>query len=176
MIDSPATVAAVGAGLAWLGAALVLLSQARRGLALGLWVCAAGLSLLAWAGGRTGVAVVLLLAGLATSLLRLRDGRRGWGVLPTGSTPQLLLCLAILLVGVTLARPSLNPAFLALLTTLAVGCLGALRLLTAGSSAVALSAAAILALGLAEMGSWTVALAALVVAVATGTIPARSEA
>lgn len=81
-----------GAALAWLGACLMILSDGRRGLSAGLLAAAAGIGLAA--GARDPASGALILAGgVACALPRLRDGIPGFGLLPAGSTPRLILCL-----------------------------------------------------------------------------------
>lgn len=169
--------AALGPGLAWLGAAIVLLADARRGLALGLVITGVGLGVVAIARGEPVVAGALFAGAVAGALLRLRDGRPGWGLAPAGSTPRLVLCLLVLAV-LPLLNASSHGTSPTLLATFAVSCLAAARLLTAGSRSVALAAAATLALGLGlgEVGNLPVAIAAAVVAVALGSIAAQTQA
>jgi hypothetical protein len=175
MIVPLATVAAIGVGLAWLGAAVVVLAHGRRGLALGLVVTGAGLAVVAFAAGRELVAGFLFVGGAATALLRLRDGQPGWGLAPAGSTPRLVLCLLIL-VALPLLDASLHGTSPSLLATLAVSCLAAARLLTTGIRAAALASAATMALGLAGMGSLPVAIAAAAVSGILGAITASGQA
>jgi len=95
------TVAAAAA--AWLGGAIVLLSDGRRGLALGLGVLGAGLAALALIAGHDLEAVALLAGGVAGAALRSRNGPPGWGVMPAGSTPRLILAVVAALIGLWLA-------------------------------------------------------------------------
>jgi len=95
------TVAAAAA--AWLGGAIVLLSDGRRGLALGVAVLGAGLAALAFIAGREAEALALLAGGLVSAGLRLRNGPAGWGVMPAGSTPRLILAVVAGLIGLWFA-------------------------------------------------------------------------
>ena len=85
---------AVAALIAWLGAAVIVLSDGRRGLALGLAVTALAFAVLAWVGGERLGAVAMLLGGAVGAFQRLRIGRAGWGVMPPRSTPRLVLAIA----------------------------------------------------------------------------------
>lgn len=78
---------------AWLGGSTVLLSDGRRGLATGLGVLAAALAVLAFLDGHGVEAVVLIAGGAVAAALRFRSGPPGWGVMPAGSTPRLILAI-----------------------------------------------------------------------------------
>jgi hypothetical protein len=168
-------VASAGAGIAWLGAALVVLGHGRRGMALGLLVTSAGLGLVAHGSGRPSAAICLAAGGVVAAGLRLRDGDAGWGLIPTGSTPRLVLCL-IVLVAVILIGTTLQGSTPTLVAALAVTTLAAARALTADRRSVALAAGSALALGLGVAGTSapapTVAIAAALVAVGIALIPA----
>ena len=88
---------------AWLGGSLVLLSDGRRGLALGIAILGAGLAGLAVDIGQFAEAVALLAGAAGAAALRLRDGRDDWGVMPPGSTPRLILAVVSGLVALYLA-------------------------------------------------------------------------
>src|SRR6202011_700036 len=81
--------------LAWFGATVTSLAEARRGLALGLVLTGAGLAGVI-AGSRPLDALLLAGAAIGTALLRLRDGRPGWDLLPPGSTPGIVLSIVVL--------------------------------------------------------------------------------
>jgi hypothetical protein len=161
-----------GAGLAWLGAAVLTVADARRGLALGLALASIGLATTAFVNGQSLAAAALLAGGLGTASCRIRDGKAGWALVPAGSTPRLVLCLLVLL-GALVLKTSVTSISLMQLTMFTVGCLAVARLLTASSRSVVLAAAALLVLGLAAGGSVQVAVAAAAVAIVLGTIPAR---
>jgi hypothetical protein len=135
--------------LAWLGGALVVLSDSRRGLALGLVLTGIGLAVLVWATGGPAGAVTLALGGVLAAGLRLRGGPMGWGLMEPGSTPRLILTVVVgilaLWVAVTVAagdQASLRFAILAV-----IGLAGA-RLLQAREQTASLTAAACLALAI----------------------------
>ncbi len=92
-----------GALASWLGGAIVLLSDGRRGLALGLAVLGAGLAALAFAAGDQTAAIALLVGGTGAASLRLRAGREGWGLMPAGSTPRLILSVVAALLSLWIA-------------------------------------------------------------------------
>ena len=79
---------------AWLGAAVIVLADGRRGLALGLALTTAGFAVLAWLGGESLAAAAVLLGGGVAAAQRLRTGPDVWGVMPPGSTARVVLCIA----------------------------------------------------------------------------------
>lgn len=80
--------------VAWLGAALIVLSDARRGLALGLALLSAGLAVLTWPAGMAPGSVAIGGGGLIAAVQCWRSGSAAWGIMPAGSTPRLILCIA----------------------------------------------------------------------------------
>ena len=137
-----------GAGLAWLGAAILVLSDGRRGLALGLLVGAAGIAL-TLVDTDPRAAGLVAAGGAGCAGLRLRDGPSGWGFLPAGSTPRLILCLVVgaaaAYVGVLLAEA--GDPWLAIAGLASSGLAGA-RLLGSEQRQASLACAALIALGL----------------------------
>ena len=85
---------AVAAFAAWLGAAMIVLSDGRRGLALGLGLTTAAFALLVWVGGQPLAAAALLLGGAFAVARRFQVGREGWAMMPPRSTPRLVLAIA----------------------------------------------------------------------------------
>jgi hypothetical protein len=81
------------AGLAWLGASLVVLSDGRRGLALGLALLTGGFTVLALVSGLAVGAVAVAGGGGIASWLCWRSPAARWGIMPPGSTPRLVLCV-----------------------------------------------------------------------------------
>ena len=91
-----AVLAAAGVGLAWLGSAVLVLSDARRGLSVGLLVAALGLAAVRAVEGDLADAGLLFAGGLLGALAGLRrNPRHGWGLLAAGSTPRIVLCLVL---------------------------------------------------------------------------------
>jgi hypothetical protein len=113
-------------------------------------------------------------AGLVAAGLRLRDGLPGWGTLPPGSTPRLLLCVVSgvlsAFVGASLLEgPGSAQARVAILLG---GAMGAARLLSTTKRKAALAAIAttMLAIGGAEAASGGPAAATVVAAAALGAV------
>ena len=96
-------VAVAAAFVAWLGAALVVLSDGRRGLSLGLALITAGLAVLGLASGIYLGAAAVAAGGLIGSWQCLRSGPPTWGIMPAGSTARLVLCIGSGLVGLWVA-------------------------------------------------------------------------
>jgi len=158
----------VAAFVAWLGAAVIVLADSRRGLAAGLAVLAAGVAAIAWSQGEQGGAIVLLAGGVFGSALRFTIGPDGWGLMQPGSTPRLLLTVVVALVALWVARAVTTGASagfrFAVLTVLVL--LGG-RLLEAAEPAAMLTAIAGVALVLGIVsgdGIVSYAVAALVTA------------
>jgi hypothetical protein len=172
-----------GLGLAWLGAAVLVLSDARRGLAVGLLLAAIGL-----AGIRAGEADavdagILLVFGLLASVIVLRRcPRRGWGLLPPGSTPRIVFSIVVgglaLWLGLgALDTPGDPPARAAAIIVMA---LGAGRLLSVRDPRAALAAASLIALGAGTLEALattdaTGALIGSIAAVALNLIPTAPD-
>jgi hypothetical protein len=155
----------LAAFVAWLGATLIVLSDGRRGLALGLAALTLALTALAWSQGETVGAAALFAGGAGASIQRLRSGGvAGWGLMPEGSTPRLLLCVAVGLVALWFAASiTFGPAApLRFAGLSALGLVGA-RALESTDRAVVLAAVAGLAL--------TVAAATAMAATAPGPVP-----
>jgi hypothetical protein len=135
---------------AWLGAALIVLSEGRRGLALGLALVTVAFTVLALVGGERLAAVVLLLGGGVAAIQRLRTGRDVWGLMPPGSTASLVLSIAGGLLALWIATSVMTgpgaPLRFAALSVL--GLMGA-RVLTVSEPATMLTALAALALSVA---------------------------
>lgn len=171
-------VAAAAGLVAWIGASLIVLSDGRRGLALGMSLAAAGLAAVAWQSGGPLAAAAIAVGGLAAATGRLRSGELGWGIMPAGSTPRLVLCVAAALVAVWVATTiTTGPGAGLRFAALAVLGLAAARILWSFDAAVLLSAAGLLALGIgvaaAASDSWPY-VAGGVVAAATGWLPPRT--
>jgi hypothetical protein len=132
---------------AWLGAGVIVISNGRRGLALGLAVSTLAFAVLAWAGGERVAASALFLGGAVAAVQRLRTGPDVWGVMPAGSTARLVLSIAGGLAALWIATsvmsgPGSELRFAALSV---LGLMGA-RVLTENEPAAVLTALAALAL------------------------------
>jgi hypothetical protein len=136
--------------VAWLGAAVIVLSEGRRGLALGLALTTVSFAVMAWADGERIGAAALLLGGVVATIQRLRTGRDIWGVMPAGSTSRLVLSIAGGLVALWIATSVMTGTgapqrFVALSV---IGLMGA-RVLIDNEPAAVLTALAALALAVA---------------------------
>lgn len=161
-----------GALLAWLGAALLALSDGRRGLALGLALAGAGLAIALTAAGEDRVAAAALaVSGVCAAALHLGRGPREWGMLLQGSTPRLIGSVVALIVTALVAGPAIEePAGAARLGALVAVILAGARLLTAGRGWAALGAGSALALGLGALGDPPALFLAALVAPALGLV------
>jgi len=136
--------------LTWLGAALVVLADGRRGLAVGLGMLAVGFTALAISGGEPLAGVAVGTGGAIASVQRWRHGPAAWVVMPPGSTPRLVLCVAAGLLGLWLAASiTTGPGGPLRFAVIVVLGLMVARVLTARDAPVAITAVAGLALALA---------------------------
>ena len=142
--------AVAAAFAAWAGAAVIVLADGRRGLAVGIALVAAGFTTLAWTSGNWLGGTALLLGGAICALQLLRTGKQDWGLMPPGSTPRLILTIvgAILSLWVA-ASVTTGPGATLRFACLAVLALMAGRLLQGRQATPVLTAAAGLALTLA---------------------------
>jgi hypothetical protein len=136
--------------VAWLGAALIVLADGRRGLALGLAFVTVSLAILTWPAGMAAGSVAIGVGGLVAAVQCWRSGPAEWGVMPAGSTPRLILCIASGLLGFWLAAsvttgPDASRRFAVLVVT---GLMGA-RVLMSRDVPVVLAGTSALALALA---------------------------
>jgi hypothetical protein len=136
---------------AWLGAAVIVLSDGRRGLALGLALTTAGFGVLAWVDSPLLAAAAVLAGGAVAAAKRWRSGPDGWGVMPPGSTPRLILSIVGGLLALWIATSVMTgpgaPLRFAALSVL--GLMGARALVTESEPAALLTALAALALSVA---------------------------
>jgi hypothetical protein len=142
-------VGAAAAFLTWVGASLVVLSDGRRGLALGLALITGGFAVLALAGGlQIGAAAVAVGGGIAAWQCWRSPSAR-WGIMPAGSTPRLVLCIGSGLLGLWIATAVTNGPGAAMRFAILVvlGLMGA-RVLSSGELHVVLAGIAGLALAL----------------------------
>ena len=170
------SVAVAGVLVAWLGAALIAVSDGRRGLALGLAVVAAGLTAATYPKGGPAAAVALGMGGAGAAALRLRGGPPGWAIMPPGSTPRIILSLMSLaaggLVGIWLTSGPYVPARVAVLT---VCVLSLARVWTADRRVGALASASALALALGTIGGLGAVTTGAAVAVVLAALPAADR-
>jgi hypothetical protein len=80
--------------VAWLGADLIVLADGRRGLALGVALLAISLGVLTWPAGMAVGSIAIGVGGLVAAVQCWRSGPAAWGIMPAGSTPRLILCIA----------------------------------------------------------------------------------
>ena len=134
----------------WLGAALIVLADGRRGLALGLAFVTVSLAILTWPAGMAVGSVAIGVGGLIAAVQCWRSGPAEWGIMPAGSTPRLILCVASGMLGFWLAAsvttgPDASRRFAVLVVT---GLMGA-RVLISRDVPVVLTGIAALALAVA---------------------------
>ena len=136
--------------VAWLGAAIVVLADGRRGLALGAALSTLGLAAVAWPEAGPAAAAALGLGGIAASARRLMTGTAGWGIMPPGSTPRFILCVGggLLALWIALGVTSGHSSALRFAVLTVAGLSGA-RVLSSDEPEVLLTAVALLALALA---------------------------
>jgi hypothetical protein len=143
-------VAGAAAFLAWLGAAVVVLSDGRRGLALGTGVATLALAVIVWLDAGPFAAAAVAAGGLASAGRRLMVGHEGWGIMPPGSTPRFILCVAGGLVALWIALGMTSGHSSALrFAILAVAGLAGARMLGSEDHSVLLTVVALLALAIA---------------------------
>jgi hypothetical protein len=142
-------VAAAAAFLAWAGASLVVLSDGRRGLGLGLALLTAGFAVLALFEGLQIGALAVAAGGGIAAWQCWRSPAARWGIMPAGSTPRLVLCIGSGLLGLWLAVAVMNGSGGAMRFAIlvVVGLMGA-RVLSSSELHVVLAAIAGLALAL----------------------------
>lgn len=139
--------------VAWVGAAIVVLADGRRGQALGLALLAMSLAVLAWPAGMAAGSVAIALGGLIAAVQCWRSGPAAWGIMPAGSTPRLILCIASALFVFWLAASVTSgpDASLRFAVIVVSGLMGARVLMSRDVSVVLTGIAALaLALGLAS--------------------------
>src|SRR5438477_2880206 len=161
---------------------LIVLADGRRSLALGAALATAGVALVVFQGAGLIDAGALALGGAVMFVRRLSNGPGGWQLMPPGSTPRLVLCIAGGLVALRIAFSVTTGAGAALRFAVmtVIGLAGAKVLATDEPSGVltavgplALAIAAIGGMGDAWQGPWPYVAAALVAA-GTGWVPVRA--
>ena len=160
------SLAAMAALLAWFGAVVLVLSDARRGMAVGVLLAGAGLGLERAVAGQAGVGAALFAGGLLAAAVGLRrNPTRGWGILRAGSTPRVVLCIVVGALALYFGWKVIQePAdWQARVALLAVGVLGAARMLSSSDQRATLSAASVVALAVGLAAALTTPPAALAV-------------
>jgi hypothetical protein len=139
----------VASFVAWLGASLIVLADGRRALALGIALAAAGLAVVTWMGAGPVPAAILAVGGAVAAGRRFASGPGRWAVMPPGSTPRLILCVASALVAlwIALGITSGDSAALRFAVLAVIGLAGA-RVLSSADPYVQLTAGAVLALAI----------------------------
>jgi hypothetical protein len=166
----------------WLGASLAVVSDGRRGLAAGIALTAIGVATLAFITAGPPAAAALALGGAIAVARRYVTGPAGWAILPPGSTPRLVLCIATALIAFWVAAGVASGPYTSLRFGVLAGIvLSAARVLATSDQAVLLSAVAILALdvgaaaaiGSSSPGVWPFVAGGLVAAT-VGWLPVRT--
>lgn len=142
----------VAAFAAWIGVSLIVLADGRLGLAAGLALSTMALAILAWPAGGAVASVAIVLGGGIAAAQRLRSGPPGWDVMPAGSTPRLVMCVASGLIALWIAA------------SVVTGSAAPLRF--AVLTGIGLAGARVL--GTDDVAAATTAVAALILAIATG--------
>ena len=167
--------------VAWLGVSLIVLADGRRGLGLGAALATAGISAIAFDTAGP-FAAALALGGAVAALRRLRSGPAGWQIMPPGSTPRLVLCIAAGLLALwTGAAVMTGPGAPLRFSVLLVAGLSGARILGAGERSVLLTATGLLSLAIglgavmdeSSMAPWALVAAGLV-AGAIAWLPTRT--
>jgi hypothetical protein len=158
--------------LAWLGAALIVLADGRRGLAAGIAVTTVGIAALVLQAAGPLDAAIVAAGGAVAIIPGLRNGEE-WGLMPAGSTPRLILCIAAGLLALWLAASITTGTGAALrFAVIAVAGLSGTRIISTDSSPVLLTAVGALAFAVAAAAGlegasappWPYAAAAVIVA------------
>jgi hypothetical protein len=143
-------VSAAAAFIAWFGAGLLILSEGRRALALGLAMITIGFAVLALAGVGAVAASAVLVGGGVAAGRRFRSGPDVWGFMQAGSTARLVLAVAVGLLALWISTSVMTgPGASIRFAALSVLGLTGVRVLTASESAVVLTALSGLALSVA---------------------------
>jgi hypothetical protein len=143
---------AVAALVAWLGASALVLADGRRGQAVGLALIAIALAVLAWPAGMALGAAAIVVGGIVGAVRCWGRGTSSWGVMPAGSTPRLVMCIAsgLLALWLALSVTSGSGAALRFAVLVVLGLVGGRILMGKEALAVTTAVAAFaLALGVA---------------------------
>ena len=141
---------ATAAFAAWFGAALIVLSEGRRGLALGMALVTLGFAGVAMVAGQVDGAVALVAGGGVAVVQRLRNGKDAWGVMPSGSTARVVLAAAVGLLALWISTTVMTgPGASIRFAALSVLGLTAARVFTPSDPPAVMTALAALALSVA---------------------------
>jgi len=150
----------IAALCAWLGASLIVLGDGNRGVAVGVGLATAGLAAIAWQSSGPVAAFAILAGGAVIALQHASSGDRTWGIMPAGSTPRLILCVAMGLLALWFAASvTLGPGASYRFAVVVVIGLTAARILAGQQPSVVMAAAAVLALAVgvgADLGAHSV--------------------
>ena len=127
-----------------------MLADGRRGLGFGLALLTVSLAILTWPAGMVAGSVAIGSGGLIAAVQCWRSGPAGWGIMPAGSTPRLILCIASGLLAFWLAASvTTGPAGSLRFTFIVVPGLMGARILMSRDVTVVLAGIAAMALALA---------------------------
>src|SRR5256885_3257631 len=129
---------------------LIVLADGRRSLALGAALAIAGVALVVFQGAGLIDAGALALGGAVMVVRRLTNGPDGWQLMPPGSTPRLVLCIAagLLVLWIAFSVTTGAGAALRFAVMTVVGLAGA-RVLWSQEPSVLLTALGLIALAVA---------------------------
>ena len=170
--------------VAWLGATFIVVADGRRGLAAGIALSALGLAVLAFLTAGLVPATALAAGGAIAAARRYTSGPEGWSILPHGSTPRLVLCIAAALLAFWLSAGITSGPFASLRFAAILGAaLAAARVLSSADESALLSAlvllslsgASVTAVAIPEPSVWPY-LAAGVLAAGAGWLPLKRRA
>jgi hypothetical protein len=137
-----------------LGASLIVLGDASRGVAAGVAFATAGLAAIAWQAAGVVPALAILVGGALVAVQHARSGGETWGIMPADSTPRLVLCVASGLLALWVAASvTLGQGVAHRFAILIVVGLMAARILTSQRTSAVTAAAAVLALAIGEGAS-----------------------
>lgn len=144
-------IAPSAAVIVWLGATLFVVGDGRRAQAAGIGLSALGLAIIALLVDGVAPAAALAVGGAIAAARRFVSGPGGWAILPAGSTPRLVLCIAAGLVAFWVAAGITSGPFASLRFAVILGAaLAAARALTTTEESALLSAVVLLALSAAS--------------------------
>jgi hypothetical protein len=175
-------VAGVAAFVAWLGASVIVLGDGRRALALGVLLATAGMAVIGWQNAGPVAGIAIAAGGAVAAGRRVVSGPEGWRIMPPGSTPRLVLCIASGLVVLWIAAAvTTGPGVSLRFTVMLVAGLMGARVLAGEDPPVLLTATSVLALAVAlpavmgdgSVGPWPY-IAAAVIAGTVGWLPLRT--